>query len=71
MAHNLERHPLHKGQYIAYDRQGLAFRVDRALSGGWRARPSHAAASADYRLIYAPTLAALAGKVGESEMAAA
>ena len=67
MAPNIERHPLHKGQYIAYDARGLAFRVDRALPSGWRARPSHAGKASDYRLIYAPTLARIADRVGTSE----
>ena len=71
MAPNLERHPARKGEYIAYDKQGFAFRVDKALGGGWRAKPSHAGKACDYRLIYAPTLAAIAGKVGASERAAA
>lgn len=71
LAPNLERHPLHKGGYIAYDAQGYAFRVDRALAGGWRARPSHAGAAGDYRLIYGRTLGELASKVAASHPAAA
>jgi len=71
MAPNLERNPAHKGAYIAYDKQGFAFRIDKALSGGWRARPSHMAAQSDYRLFFAPTLSAIAGKVGASERVAA
>jgi hypothetical protein len=67
MAPNLDRHPLHKGQYIAYDAGGFAFRVDRALPSGWRARPSHAAQSQDYRIFYAPTLDRIAARVGASK----
>lgn len=66
MAPNLEKHPLHKGQYFAYDARGFAFRIDRALPSGWRARPSHAGQATDYRLFYAPTLARLAARIGES-----
>lgn len=62
----MEKHSLHKGQYIAYDKEGFAFRIDRALGGGWRAKPSHAAAKSDYRLFYARTLKGLGDKVAES-----
>ncbi|WP_066112599.1 MULTISPECIES: hypothetical protein [unclassified Blastomonas] len=66
MPHNLERHPTRKGTYISYDAKGFAFRVTRALSGGWRAQPSHAAADTDYRLFFAGTLHGIASQLAAS-----
>lgn len=65
MAPNLERHPTIAGRWIAYDAQGLAFRVMRAHPG-YIAQPSHAGAATDARRFRADTLKACAALIGAS-----
>jgi len=77
-ANNLERHPTIKGAYIIYDAKGYAFRVT-GYAGNWMARPSYlgvpphpcslgcSTPSHDLRIFMAPTLNALASKVGASQ----
>jgi hypothetical protein len=66
MSPNLDKHPTRRGEYIAYDAQGFAWRCFRDI-GGWRARPSHAAAATDHRMEFSRTLAELARFVGISK----
>lgn len=70
MRPNCEKHPTRPGTYIAYDATGFAFRVT-GQRGNWMARPSHAAASTDYRLFTGRTLAECSDKVGASRISAA
>jgi len=67
MAPNLDRHPLHKGQYIAYDARGFAFRVEQYNPGDWRGYPSHAALQTDPRGFHGRTLREVAAAIGASK----
>lgn len=66
MAPNLEKHPLHRGAYIAYDSEGFAFRV-RKTAYGWQANPSHAGAQFDPRSFLYAKLRDVAAAVGASK----
>jgi len=70
MPYNCERHPLHRGEYIAYDATGYAFRCTRSKFGGWAwfATPSHAGKDADSRTFYADRLRDIAARIGKSEI---
>jgi hypothetical protein len=70
MLHNLERHPLHRHAYVAYDADGFAFRIARC-GYGFMATPSHAGAAGDRRGYQADRLRDLAAIVGRSRQMAA
>lgn len=63
MAPNLERAGRH---YVAYDRDGFAFRCVRRGRADWRASPSHLAAATDLRGFTASRLRDVAAKVAAS-----
>jgi hypothetical protein len=66
MAPNLDRHPIYKGRYIAYDARGFAFRVERYGRKDWRAFASHAGKESDSRFFRADTLRGIAAAIGAS-----
>lgn len=66
---NVERNPLYRRTYIGYDRDGYAFRIT-PTDGGWTARPSHAAASTDWRRFEGKTLAIVAHVIGRTTLPA-
>jgi hypothetical protein len=67
---NYERHPIHRGIYLAYDSDGLSFRAKRAAHGGFAAWASHGAAASDTRTFHAETLKGVAAMVAASRRSA-
>lgn len=65
LPHNVERNPLHAGQYTAFDATGFAFRVYKT-GKSWRARPSHLRWAIDHRMFTADTLAEIGKDIGRS-----
>ena len=65
MVHNLEKHPTIQGAYIAYDKDGFAFRVFKAHPG-YAAWPSHAGKDTDFRRFRAMRLKDIANTIGQS-----
>lgn len=67
MPATFERHPNKRGTWIAYDADGLAFRVDRyAPHCAWSAHPSYAGNATDTRTFRADTLRQVAALVAAS-----
>lgn len=62
---NVAKHPNRRRTYIAYDREGYAFRVT-PIAGGWIASASHAGAARDSRRFEGKTLAIVAHVIGRS-----
>lgn len=67
LPHNAERHPIHRGEYIAYDADGYAFRVRHPTSGNsWVVYPTHYGRADDGRIFGAKTIARIAEKLRQS-----
>ena len=62
---NCDRNPL-SGKYIAYDKEGFAWRVSKTGFGGWEGQPSHLKHKEDKRYAKENTLKELCDRIGQS-----